>query len=81
MATHSFFDHTAPEPAVSSPWTRAELCGSEASGENIAMNRSPSGAMESWIGSSGHNQNMLDSRFTRVGICSYDGYYGQIFGR
>jgi len=81
MATHSFFDHSAPETSVSSPWTRAEICGTSASGENIAAGQSsPPDVMSSWIGSSGHNANMLDPGFTRVGIGYHDSYWGQIFG-
>jgi uncharacterized protein YkwD len=83
MAQHDFFEHTAPEKAVSSPWDRAEECGTNANGENIAQGqRSPEDVMEDWIDSPGHNENMLNSRFTRVGIGYFaDGrYWGQIFG-
>jgi uncharacterized protein YkwD len=81
MGIHDFFDHTAPESAVSSPWTRASLCGTSANGENIAAGQSsPASVMTSWKNSSGHNANMLNSSFTRVGIGYYEGYWGQIFG-
>jgi uncharacterized protein YkwD len=80
MASHDFFDHMAPESSVDSPWTRAELCGTSASAENIAQNPGdPADVMESWIGSSGHNANMLSSEYTRVGICHYEDYWGLIF--
>lgn len=82
MAAHPFFDHSAPESSVSSPWTRAEMCGTSAGGENIANGQSsPADVMSSWIGSSGHNANMLDPDFTRVGIGRHGSYWGQIFGR
>jgi len=82
MAQHPFFDHSAPEPSVSSPWTRAELCGTSASGENIANGQSsPESVMSSWKQSSGHNKNMLDPGFTRVGIGRHESYWGQIFGK
>lgn len=81
MGVHSFFDHTAPESAVSSPWTRASLCSTSASGENIAHGQSsPAAVMTSWTNSSGHNANMLNGSFHRVGIGYYQGYWGQIFG-
>jgi uncharacterized protein YkwD len=81
MGIHSFFDHTAPESAVSSPWTRANLCGTSANGENIANGySSPAAVMTGWKNSPGHNANMLNSSFTRVGIGYYQGYWGQIFG-
>jgi hypothetical protein len=80
MDEHPFFDHTAPEAAVGDPWPRAELCGTTASGENIARGQdTPADVMASWTSSSGHNANMLSDRFTRVGICYHDGTWGQIF--
>lgn len=82
MAEHSFFDHSAPESSVNSPWTRAELCGTSAGGENIANGQSsPAAVMTSWKGSPGHNGNMLDPDFKRVGIGRTGSYWGQIFGR
>jgi hypothetical protein len=82
MAEHSFFDHDAPEEAVASPWDRANLCGSSANGENIAYNQAtPAEVIRTWINSSGHNQNMLDANFKRVGICHSQRRWGQLFGR
>jgi uncharacterized protein YkwD len=81
MATHTFFSHTAPESSVSSPWTRANLCGTSANGENIYYgSSSPSAAMNAWKQSPGHNQNMLNGGFNRVGIGLYGTRWGQIFG-
>jgi hypothetical protein len=81
MVQHPFFDHSAPESEVSSPWTRAEMCGTSASGENIAGGQSsPQDVMDSWKSSSGHNANMLDGKFKRVGIGRHGSYWGQIFG-
>ncbi len=82
MAEHSFFDHQAPEAAVGAFTARANLCGASASGENIAYNqRTPADVMNTWIRSSGHNQNMLGANYRRVGICHYQRRWGQIFGR
>jgi uncharacterized protein YkwD len=84
MAAHSFFDHSAPESSVTSPWTRAEYCGTTANAENIARGQStPTQVMNGWINSSGHNTNMLNSNYRRVGI-GYEAtgrYWGQLFGR
>jgi uncharacterized protein YkwD len=82
MAEHSFFDHQAPEAPVGAFTARATLCGASAGGENIAYNqRTPADVMNTWIGSSGHNQNMLSASYRRVGICHYQRRWGQIFGR
>jgi uncharacterized protein YkwD len=82
MATHTFFDHSAPEAPVASFSTRAKLCGASASGENIAYNqRDAAEVMKTWTESAGHNQNMLSANYRRVGICFHDRRWGQIFGR
>nr|PZN24878.1 MAG: hypothetical protein DIU78_11315 [Pseudomonadota bacterium] len=84
MQQHSFFDHESEEESVGDPWERAELCGTRANGENIARGqRSPAAVMEAWIESSGHNQNMLNERFRRVGIghVASGNYWGQLFAQ
>jgi uncharacterized protein YkwD len=82
MAVHTFFDHDAPETPVMSPWARAELCGADAHGENIAYGqKTPEAVMTAWKDSPGHNTNMLEAGFKRVGIGYHDGYWGQLFGR
>jgi hypothetical protein len=68
MAIHPFFDHNAPEAAVTDPWTRAALCGATASGENIAFSYATA-------------QNVINPGFTRVGVGYYEGYWGQLFGQ
>lgn len=56
-------------------------------GENLAFGqRNPSDAMQSWMGSSGHRANILNSGFTEVGIgyatdSSGRPYYAQVFAR
>jgi uncharacterized protein YkwD len=81
MIAHDFFAHEAPEAAIRTPWTRAELCGSQANGENIAQGqRDPAAVMQAWTNSQGHNQNMLNDNFTRVGIAFHEGCWGQLFG-
>jgi uncharacterized protein YkwD len=82
MATHTFFAHDAPEPAVASPWERAKLCGASASGENIAYNQpTPAAVIETWIESPGHNENMLNPAFKKVGICHHQRRWAQLFAR
>jgi uncharacterized protein YkwD len=80
---HTFFDHNAPESSVTSPWTRATLCGTSSNGENIAQGYAmPAEVMTGWTNSSGHNANMLDDQFGRVGF-EYEEpgrYWGRIFG-
>jgi uncharacterized protein YkwD len=80
MAKHGFFDHYAPETVVKYPGDRAKLCGTTATGENLAAGqRSPTEVMNAWKNSSGHNANML-ANHRRVGICRVGSYWGQLFG-
>jgi uncharacterized protein YkwD len=80
MAEADFFSHDSPTEGLTTPWDRAEFCGTRANGENIAAGqRSPEDVMESWRNSEGHDRNMRGD-FTRVGIGEYDHYWGQLFG-
>lgn len=81
MEQHDFFSHDAPESAVGSPWDRASLCGAQAHGENIAWGyETAEDVMTGWKWSPGHNANMLNGSFTRVGIGKYGDMWGQLFG-
>jgi uncharacterized protein YkwD len=80
MLQKDFFSHTAPEPSVAKFTTRAGLCGTSASAENIAKGQqSAASVMNSWKTSPGHNANMLGN-YKRIGICRKGPYWGQIFG-
>lgn len=82
MVQHPFFDHKAPETAIKDFWTRAGMCGTSANAENIAAGQnSPDSVMASWKSSSGHNANMLNPKYTRIGIGRHGSYWGQIFGQ
>ncbi len=50
-------------------------------GENIALNQSsPSAVMNSWMNSTGHKANILNSNFTTIGIGYFEGGWVQVFG-
>ncbi len=50
-------------------------------GENIALNQaSPTAVMTSWMNSSGHKANILNSSFTTIGIGYFEGGWVQVFG-
>lgn len=80
MALHGFFDHVSPETAVKDPFVRAPQCGTGANAENIAVGQqTPTAVMTAWKNSPGHNTNMLNGSWKRVGICRSGGYWGQVF--
>jgi uncharacterized protein YkwD len=97
MGQHRFFAHSLPttDSTFSSelsqagdPWKRAASCGTSANGENIAAGyTSATAVMNAWKGSPGHDSNMRNVNWTRVGVgyfylsgSPYGHYWGQLFG-
>jgi uncharacterized protein YkwD len=69
MLRRSYYDHSSPEGA--SPLVRVQAAGFPARlvGENLAAGmRSLPEAMAAWLGSSGHRRNLLEARFTHLGM-------------
>ncbi|GAB2842049.1 FG-GAP-like repeat-containing protein [Microbacterium insulae] len=71
----------------SSNWraTRVAKAGWSATGENIAAGYDGYNVVSAWMASPGHRANILDSRYTGVGIgyakgTCYSSYWVQIFG-
>jgi uncharacterized protein YkwD len=89
MADHKYFSHRGLDNSmVSDRADRAGLLKWQAIGENIAFNRGYTDplekAVELWMGSTGHRQNLLDDhwRESAVGIAvASDGsyYFTQVF--
>ena len=80
MKANNYFDHTSP--TYGSPWAMMQQVGLTVgwAGENIAGNSSVSGAMAALMQSPGHRANILDPRFTRVGIgIAYGSAYGNLY--
>ncbi|MFD8598947.1 sigma-70 family RNA polymerase sigma factor [Kitasatospora sp. NPDC059646] len=69
MAARSFFDHTNPDGE--GPQQRIDAAGYEWSGwgENIARGQKDAAAvMNSWMNSPGHRANILNCKFTELGV-------------
>lgn len=83
-----FFDHVNPVTG-STLVDRAEAAGYDylVIGENLAAGqRSPQEVVDAWMNSEGHRANILDPRYTEIGIAvrlggSYGIYWVQEFGR
>ncbi|WP_461474714.1 FG-GAP-like repeat-containing protein [Microbacterium sp. HJ5] len=65
--------------------SRTASAGWSATGENIAAGYSSGAVVSAWMASSGHRANILNSRYTGVGIgyakgTCYSSYWVQIFG-
>jgi len=69
MINKGYFDHTSP--TYGSPFDMMQQFGISyrSAGENIAMGqRTPQEVMNSWMNSSGHRANILNSSFTTLGV-------------
>ena len=75
MKTNNYFSHTSP--TLGSPWDMMKQAGLPVgwAGENIGKTQSVESAMAGFMNSPGHKANILDPRFTHVGI----GIAGNLF--
>lgn len=81
MERLNFFSHDSPVPGKTTPWDRARLAGTSASGENIAMGTIDGAvANEMWWHSPGHHRNMLGNH-ARVGVGRNGKYWTELFGK
>ncbi len=90
MAANGYFSHTSPSGIT--PWYWFEKAGYNYSyaGENLAIDFSDSSdVVNAWMNSSGHRQNILNGKFSDIGIGIAKGTYEaretifivQMFGR
>ena len=74
MAENNYFSHTSP--TYGTPFQMLQQYGIRyrSAGENIAAGqRTPEEVMRSWMNSSGHRANILNSSYTEIGIGYYAG--------
>lgn len=80
MVANKFFDHTSPTPGRETPFHRANLAGTRASAENIAMGVADGkAALRIWWHSPGHLRNMM-ANHKRQGLGRADKTWTQMFG-
>lgn len=84
MVENNYFSHNSPIYGSPFDMLKSFKISYKTAGENIAGNSSNSGAVNSWMNSSGHKANILNSSFnyTGVGVVSspqYGKVYVQIF--
>lgn len=80
MYNNGYFDHNSP--TYGSPFDMMKKYGISYSyaGENIAKGqRTPQEVMTAWMNSSGHRANILNSKFTTIGVAYYNGVWVQEF--
>lgn len=80
LKANNYFDHTSP--IYGSPWAMMQQVGLTVgwAGENISGNKSVEGSMAALMLSPGHRANILDPRFTHVGVgIAYGSAYGNLY--
>jgi len=89
MTTNNFFSHTGSDNSSVSDRVGATGYNWQAVGENIAAGqRSAQAAMDGWLKSPGHCQNIMNPNFTEIGVACdqsdsarYGAYWTNVFGR
>lgn len=80
MKKLNFFSHESPVPGRKSFTDRAQLAGTSASGENIAVGtQDGGGANMMWWHSPGHHKNMLGGH-DRIGVGRAEAHWTEMFG-
>jgi uncharacterized protein YkwD len=81
MQSRGFFAHESPVEGKKTPFDRAKLAGTTASGENIYMGSNATvEAIKAWFISPGHHKNMLGESHRRQGLGRTGKYWTQMFG-
>ena len=80
IVENEYFSHNSPD--LGTPFELMDKTGVcyQIAGENLAGNISPKKAVEAWINSKDHRDNILDERFSYTGISVVDSpIYGKVF--
>lgn len=76
MANKSYFAHTSPEGIDSWYWFKQAGYDFQHAGENLAVDFSDSADVErAWMNSPTHRDNILNGKYTEVGIATASGFY------
>ena len=76
MAAKGYFAHVSPEGVEPWHWFKEAGYTYEHAGENLAVDFSDSGDVErAWMVSPSHRDNILNARYTEIGIASAQGIY------
>lgn len=76
MAQNNYFAHTSPSGISPWYWLREVNYNFIYAGENLAVDFTESvNVQNAWLQSPGHRDNLLNSKFTEIGIATADGFY------
>lgn len=80
IVNNSYFSHTSPTYGTPFEMLKAEGVTYKYAGENLAGNETGLRAVDAWMNSPTHKDNILDSNYTYTGICVVDSeIYGKVY--
>lgn len=80
LIENSYFSHTSPNLGNPFEMLAKNEIDYSIAGENLAGNINPQKAIEAWINSPSHKENILEDKFEYTGICVKESsIYGKIF--
>lgn len=80
LVENQYFSHHSKQLGTPFEMLKANQVDYDIAGENLAGNITPKKAVESWINSKTHRENILEARFNYTGICVIESsIYGRIF--
>ena len=80
MVNRNYFSHQSPTYGSPFDMLKRFNISYRAAGENIAQGqRSPKEVMNSWMNSSGHRANILNTNYNAIGVGYYNGSWVQMF--
>jgi len=76
MAAKGYFAHTSPDGLAPWHWFKSAGYNFMYAGENLAVNFTDSEAVDTaWMNSPGHRANILNGKFTEIGVATAQGMY------
>jgi uncharacterized YkwD family protein len=80
MYSKNYFDHTSPTYGSPFEMMKTYKISYSYAGENIAMGQKTAQAvMNAWMNSPGHRANILNAKYTTIGVAYYKGEWVQEF--
>lgn len=80
LVDNEYFSHNSKQLGTPFEMLKANQVSYDIAGENLAGNMTPKKAVDSWIASKTHRENILEERFNYTGVCVIESpVYGKIF--
>ncbi len=80
LVKNEYFSHNSKQLGTPFEMLKSNQVYYDIAGENLAGNMTPKKAVESWINSKTHRENILEERFNYTGVCVIESpIYGKIF--